>query len=141
MEIRCSCTILVANQALIHQRHLVIIIIINNLYIFHSINQLIVRSRLHYTSVAIVRIGKHSTTIQFRYCSWWQQVTPGTEQQFLGEEEIFRSLFFCCVKNQIPTKMTSITDKVQIQHGADFTFICKKVPFAISCTSQLPYHI
>ena len=57
MEIRCSCTILVANQALIHQRHLVIIIIINNLYIFHSINQLIVRSRLHYTSVAIVRIG------------------------------------------------------------------------------------
>ena len=31
--------------------------------------------------------------------------------------------------------MTSITDKVQIRNGADFTFICKKVPFAITCSS------
>ena len=35
--------------------------------------------------------------------------------------------------------MTSITDKVQIRNGADFTFICKKVSFAITCSSQLPH--
>ena len=35
--------------------------------------------------------------------------------------------------------MTPITDKVQVKNGADFTFICKKVPFAISCSSQLPH--
>ena len=32
-----------------------------------------------------------------------------------------------------------ITDKVSTQNGADFTFVCGKVPFAISCSSDLPH--
>ena len=34
-----------------------------------------------------------------------------------------------------------ITDKVSTQNGADFTFVCGKVPFAISCSSDLPHKI
>ena len=32
-----------------------------------------------------------------------------------------------------------ITDKVNSQNGADFTFVCGKVPFAMSCSSDLPH--
>ena len=32
-----------------------------------------------------------------------------------------------------------ITDKVVTQNGADFTFVCGKIPFAISCSSDLPH--
>ena len=32
-----------------------------------------------------------------------------------------------------------ITDKLLTQNGADFTFVCGKVPFAISCSSDLPH--
>ena len=32
-----------------------------------------------------------------------------------------------------------ITDKVIIQNGADFTFVCGKIPFAVSCSSNLPH--
>ena len=32
-----------------------------------------------------------------------------------------------------------ITDKVLTENGADFTFVCGKVPFAISCSSDLPH--
>ena len=32
-----------------------------------------------------------------------------------------------------------ITDKVYTQNGADFTFVCGKVPFAISCSEDLPH--
>ena len=32
-----------------------------------------------------------------------------------------------------------ITDKVLTQNGADFTFVCGKVPFAVSCSSDLPH--
>ena len=35
--------------------------------------------------------------------------------------------------------MTKITDQIQVENGADFTFVCRKVPFAISCSSQLPH--
>ena len=31
------------------------------------------------------------------------------------------------------------TDKVIIENGADFTFICRKNPFAISCSTDLPH--
>ena len=31
------------------------------------------------------------------------------------------------------------TDKVTTQNGADFTFVCGKVPFAVSCSSDLPH--
>ena len=33
-------------------------------------------------------------------------------------------------------KMTIITDKVCVKNGADFSFVCSKVPFAISCASK-----
>ena len=36
-------------------------------------------------------------------------------------------------------KMVKITDKVQIKGGADFTFVCSRIPFAISCSSDLPH--
>jgi len=29
-----------------------------------------------------------------------------------------------------------VTDKVQIENGADFSFVCKKIPFAITCSSE-----
>ena len=32
-----------------------------------------------------------------------------------------------------------ITDKVVTQNGADFTFVCGKVPFAVSCSTNLPH--
>ena len=32
-----------------------------------------------------------------------------------------------------------ITDKVQTQNVTDFTFVCSKVPFAVSCSSDLPH--
>ena len=35
--------------------------------------------------------------------------------------------------------MTIITDKVNVPDGTDFTFVCKKIPFAISCLSDMPY--
>ena len=36
-------------------------------------------------------------------------------------------------------KMVKITDKVQIRGGADFTFVCSKIPFAVSCSTDLPH--
>ena len=30
--------------------------------------------------------------------------------------------------------MTIKTDKVLVENGADFTFVCRKIPFAISCS-------
>ena len=35
--------------------------------------------------------------------------------------------------------MTIITDKVPVKGGADFTFVCSNIPFAVSCTSDLPH--
>ena len=35
--------------------------------------------------------------------------------------------------------MTVTTDKTIICNGTDFTFVCKKIPFAISCSSELPH--
>ena len=32
-----------------------------------------------------------------------------------------------------------ITDKVEIENGADFTFVCGKIPFSISCSPELPH--
>ena len=34
--------------------------------------------------------------------------------------------------------MTIKTDKVIVENGADFTFVCRKIPFAISCLEM--YH-
>ena len=33
----------------------------------------------------------------------------------------------------------AITDKVLTQNGADFTFVCGKIPFAVSCSTDLPH--
>ena len=33
--------------------------------------------------------------------------------------------------------MTIKTDKVIVENGADFTFVCRKIPFAISCSELL----
>ena len=30
--------------------------------------------------------------------------------------------------------MTIKTDNVNVEHGADFTFVCRKIPFAVSCS-------
>ena len=35
--------------------------------------------------------------------------------------------------------MTIKTDKVIVENGEDFTFVCRKVPFAISCSTDLPH--
>jgi hypothetical protein len=35
--------------------------------------------------------------------------------------------------------MTVTTDKTIVCNGTDFTFVCKKIPFAISCSSELPH--
>ena len=33
--------------------------------------------------------------------------------------------------------MTIVTDKVRIKNGTDYTFVCGRVPFAITCSSSL----
>ena len=35
--------------------------------------------------------------------------------------------------------MTIITDKVEVRNGLDFTFMCSKVPFAVTCSSTLQH--
>ena len=35
--------------------------------------------------------------------------------------------------------MTVTTDKTIVCNGTDFTFVCKKIPYAISCSSELPH--
>ena len=35
--------------------------------------------------------------------------------------------------------MTIKTDKVIVENGADYTFVCRKNPFAISCSTDLPH--
>ena len=37
------------------------------------------------------------------------------------------------------TKMGFITDKVPVRNGSDFTFVCSRIPFAVSCSSILPH--
>ena len=35
--------------------------------------------------------------------------------------------------------MTKITDSVSVKNGTDYTFVCGKIPFAISCSSSLQH--
>ena len=35
--------------------------------------------------------------------------------------------------------MGFITDKVPVKNGADYTFVCSRIPFAVSCSSILPH--
>ena len=35
--------------------------------------------------------------------------------------------------------MPIVTDKVNVANGADYTFVCRKIPFAITCSSELPH--
>ena len=37
--------------------------------------------------------------------------------------------------------MTIITDKVNVPKGTDFTFVCKKIPFAILCLSEITHRV
>ena len=44
-----------------------------------------------------------------------------------------------CNSNLHYDTMPIVTDKVNIPDGTDFTFVCKKIPFAISCLSEIPF--
>ena len=33
--------------------------------------------------------------------------------------------------------MPILTDKVEVRNGVDFTFVCSKIPFAVTCSSTL----
>ena len=67
------------------------------------------------------------------------------KQQFRSDQEkILRSLF--PVASFVDTieepfrfldKMTINTDKTQVTGGTDFTFVCSKIPFTISCSNNL----
>ena len=35
--------------------------------------------------------------------------------------------------------MTIQTDKVIVENGADYTFVCHRIPFAITCSSEFPH--
>ena len=35
--------------------------------------------------------------------------------------------------------MTIKTDKVNVENGAYYTFVCHKIPFAITCSTELPH--
>ena len=35
--------------------------------------------------------------------------------------------------------MTIITDSVHVKNGVDYSFVCSKIPFAISCSSSLQH--
>ena len=37
------------------------------------------------------------------------------------------------------TMSGQITDKVNIENGAEFTFVCSKIPFAMSCSTDLQH--
>ena len=34
-------------------------------------------------------------------------------------------------------KFNIITDSVQVKGGADYTFVCRKIPFAVTCSTDL----
>ena len=36
--------------------------------------------------------------------------------------------------------MMFITDKISVKDGADYTFVCSRIPFAVSCSKYLPHH-
>ena len=36
--------------------------------------------------------------------------------------------------------MSGLSDKVNVRNGADFSFVCSKIPFAISCLSDMASH-
>ena len=36
--------------------------------------------------------------------------------------------------------MSGLSDKVNVKNGADFSFVCSKIPFAISCLSDMASH-
>ena len=40
-------------------------------------------------------------------------------------------------QSEVLNKMTISTEKVQVKNGTDYTFVCGKIPFAISCSSTL----
>ena len=35
--------------------------------------------------------------------------------------------------------MVFVTDKVPVKNGSDYTFVCSRIPFAVSCSSILPH--
>ena len=41
--------------------------------------------------------------------------------------------------NNTEINMTFITDKVAVKNGADYTFVCSRIPFAVSCSTHLPH--
>ena len=43
------------------------------------------------------------------------------------------------VESSFRIKMTTITDTVQVKNGADYSFVCGKIPFAITCSSTLQH--
>ena len=41
------------------------------------------------------------------------------------------------MKSSEEKKSTIMTDCAPVKGGADYTFICRKIPFAVTCTSDL----
>ena len=43
------------------------------------------------------------------------------------------------ITSEINSSKMQITDKVPVKNGSDFTFVCSRIPFAVSCSSILPH--
>ena len=59
------------------------------------------------------------------------------ETKFWITENLLWSLLADRVGNLHNFKMTIVTDNIQVKNGVDFSFVCSKIPFAISCSSTL----
>ena len=90
-------------------------------------------------SLVLVKFGWYHWTNRRRQrrcsSSWWQQ-----EHSWLQNQSQFPWSYKSFSRQQ-PTNLYKmvITDKVQTQNVTDFTFVCSKVPFAVSCSSDLPH--
>ena len=63
---------------------------------------------------------------------------PG--DKFLDHLYLFTNPLNSTFYNPKKVKMkTIVTDKVIVPDGADYTFVCNKVPFAVSCSNMLPH--
>ena len=71
------------------------------------------------------------------YLFRWQRNSPGVKTTVPVTKQ--NLLWIKYLLSFLIRKMPITTDKVSIENGTDFTFVCRKIPFAISCTSDLPH--
>ena len=69
----------------------------------------------------------------------WQNEAFGVKQQFFVKKCNLdqNQLAVIKMKSKEEKKLNIMTDCAPVKGGADYTFICKKIPFTVTCTSDL----